>query len=115
MKANRTLHALVILAGIVRAEQQVTDASRRRQYSIALKRMYSKSLLEVIAEGANHPTDREDALLVLRRAGEDGVEVLLDLLVAAPTIEERRGIFLELTGMKEGTDQTLHTLAQHDV
>jgi len=40
---------------------------------------------------------REDALLVLRRAGEDGVEVLLDLLVAAPTVEERRGIFMALT------------------
>ena len=113
MKANRTLQALAILAGIVHAEQQVTDATRRRQYSIALKRMYSKSLLEVIAEVANHPTDREDALLVLRRAGEDGVEVLLDLLVAAPTIEERRGIFMALTGMKEGTDQLVHMLGHH--
>jgi HEAT repeat protein len=47
---------------------------------------------------------------VLRRAGEDGVEVRLDLLVAAPTIEERRGIFMALTGMKEGTDQLVHML-----
>ena len=113
MKANRTPHALSIVAGIVRAEQQVTDATRRRQYSIALKRMYSKALLEAIAEVANHPTDRDDALLVLRRAGEDGVEVLLDLLVAAPTIEERRGIFVALTGMKEGTDQLVHMLGHH--
>lgn len=113
MKARRTTQALVILAGIVRAEQEVSDASRRRQYSIALKRMYSKALLESIAEVANHPTDRDDALLVLRRAGEDGVEVLLDLLVAAPTIEERRGIFMALTGMKEGTDQLVHMLGHH--
>jgi len=113
MKTNRTTQALMIVAGIVRAEQQVSDASRRRQYSIALKRMYSKALLEAIAEVANHPTDREDALLVLRRAGEDGVEVLLDLLVAAPTIEERRGIFMALTGMKEGTDQLVHMLGHH--
>jgi len=113
MKANRTTQALMIVAGIVRAEQQVSDASRRRQYSIALKRMYNKALLEAIAEVANHPTDREDSLLVLRRAGEDGVEVLLDLLVAAPTIEERRGIFMALTGMKEGTDQLVHMLGHH--
>jgi len=113
MKANRMTQALTILAGIVRAEQHVTDATRRRQYSIALKRMYSKSLLEAIAEVANHPTDRDDALLVLRRAGEDGVEVLLDLLVAAPTIDERRGIFMALTGMKEGTDQLVHMLGHH--
>ncbi|PYO94950.1 MAG: hypothetical protein DMD62_03350 [Gemmatimonadetes bacterium] len=113
MKAKRTTQALTIVAGIVRAEQQVSDATRRRQYSIALKRMYSKTLLEAIAEVANHPTDREDSLLVLRRAGEDGVEVLLDLLVAAPTIEERRGIFMALTGMKEGTDQLVHMLGHH--
>jgi HEAT repeat protein len=113
MKADRTTQALTIVAGIVRAEQQVSDASRRRQYSIALKRMYNKALLEAIAEVANHPTDREDSLLVLRRAGEDGVEVLLDLLVAAPTIEERRGIFMALTGMKEGTDQLVHMLGHH--
>jgi HEAT repeat protein len=113
MKADRTTQALTIVAGIVRAEQQVSDASRRRQYSITLKRMYNKALLEAIAEVANHPTDREDSLLVLRRAGEDGVEVLLDLLVAAPTIEERRGIFMALTGMKEGTDQLVHMLGHH--
>jgi HEAT repeat protein len=113
MKANRISQALIIVAGIVRAEQQVSDATRRRQYSIALKRMYSKALLEGIAEIANHPSDRDDSLLVLRRAGEDGVEVLLDLLVAAPTIEERRGIFVALAGMKEGTDQLVHMLGHH--
>lgn len=113
MKANRIPQALGIIVGVVRAEQQVTDATPRRQYSIALKRMYNKVLLEAIAEIADHPADRDAALLVLRRAGEDGVEVLLDLLVAASTIEERRGIFVALTGMKEGTDQLVHMLGHH--
>ncbi len=113
MKTHRVGQSLAIIVGVVRAEQQVTDATRRRQYSIALKRMYSKALLEAIAELANIPGHRDDALLVLRRAGEDGVEVLLDLLAAAPTIEERRGIFVALTGMKEGTDQLVHMLGHH--
>ncbi len=113
MKKHRVGQSLAIMVGVVRAEQQVTDATRRRQYSIALKRMYSKALLEAIAELANIPGQRDDALLVLRRAGEDGVEVLLDLLVAAPTIEERRGIFMALTGMKEGADQLVHMLGHH--
>ncbi|HYU28765.1 MAG TPA: HEAT repeat domain-containing protein [Gemmatimonadales bacterium] len=113
MKTHRIAQALTIVVGIVRAEQQVSDATRRRQYSIALKRMYNKALLEGVAELANSPLERDDALLVLRRAGEDGVEVLLDLLVAAPTIEERRGIFMALTGMKEGTDQLVHMLGHH--
>jgi hypothetical protein len=110
MKNHHTAQALTIVAGVIRAEQQVSDATRKRQYSIALKRMYSKSLLQTVAEVANHPADRDDALMILRRAGDDGVEVLLDLLVAAPTIEERRGIFMALTGMKDGTDQLVHML-----
>ena len=110
MKNHRIAQALAIMVGVVKAEQQVSDASRKRQYSIALKRMYSKSLLEAVAAVADHPSDRDDALLVLRRAGEDGVEVLLDLLAAAPTIEERRAIFMALIGMKEGTDQLVHML-----
>ncbi|HJS44695.1 MAG TPA: HEAT repeat domain-containing protein [Gemmatimonadales bacterium] len=113
MKAHRIPPALRILEAVVRAEQQVTDATYRRQYSIALKRMYSKAVLEAIAQIADHPSDREPALLVLRRAGDDGVEVLLELLVAAPTLEERRGIFLALTGMKEGTGQVVHMLGHH--
>jgi HEAT repeat protein len=113
MRANRLEQALAIVAGIVRAEQSIGDEARRRQYSIALKRMYSKPLLEAIAHLVPMPAQRDAALLALQRAGESGVEVLLDLLVAAPTIDERRGIFQALTGMKEGTDQLVHMLGHH--
>jgi len=113
MKANRLEQALAIVAGIVRAEQSIGDEARRRQYSIALKRIYTKPLLEGIAHLVPMPSQRDAALLALQRAGEGGVEVLLDLLVAAPTIDERRGIFQALTGMKEGTDQLVHMLGHH--
>jgi len=113
MRANRLEQALAIVAGIVQAEQSIGDEARRRQYSIALKRMYTKPLLEAIAHLVPMPAQRDAALLALQRAGEGGVEVLLDLLVAAPTIDERRGIFQALTGMKEGTDQLVHMLGHH--
>jgi HEAT repeat protein len=113
MQAGRVEGALRIVAGIVRAEQQVGDEPRRRQYSIALKRTYTKPLLEGIAELVGDSEHREEALLVLQRAGADGVEVMLDLLVAAPTIDERRGIFAALTQIKEGTDQLVRMLG-HD-
>lgn len=113
MRSNKLEQALAIIAGIVRAEQSIGEEARRRQYSIALKRMYTKPLLEAIAHLVPMPTQRDSALLALQRAGEAGVEVLLDLLVAAPTIDERRGIFQALTGMKEGTDQLVHMLGHH--
>jgi HEAT repeat protein len=112
-RANRVEQVLAIVAGIVRAEQSVGDETRRRQYSIALKRIYTKPLLEGFAHLAGMPAQRDAALLALQRAGEDGVEVLLDLLVAAPTIDERRDIFAALTGITEGTDQLVHMLG-HD-
>ena len=112
MRANRLEQAMHLVASVVRAEGKA-DETRRRQYSIALKRMYTKSLLEGIAQLVGAPGLRDGALLVLKRAGPDGVEVLLDLLVAAPTIEERRGIFAALAGMKEGADQLVHMLAHH--
>ncbi|MGH8721605.1 MAG: HEAT repeat domain-containing protein, partial [Burkholderiales bacterium] len=110
MHAKRQRQVLEIVVGIVRAEQQVKDASRRRQYSIALKRVFTKGVLQTMAQLAGAPEDRDDALLALQRAGEDGVELLLDLLVAAPTIDERRGIFIALTSVKEGADQLVHML-----
>src|SRR6266511_1823369 len=112
LRANRIERATAIVAGIVEAERQAGDESRR-QYSITLKRMYTKALLDGVARLAGAPARRSAALLVLQRAGGDGVEVLLDLLAAAPTIEERRGIFDALTQMKEGTDQLVHMLG-HD-
>jgi len=113
MRSNKLEQAVSIVAGIVRAEQSIGEEARRRQYSIALKRMYTKPLLEGIAHLVPMPAQRDPALLALQRAGEAGVEVLLDLLVAAPTIDERRGVFQALTGMKEGTEQLIHMLGHH--
>jgi HEAT repeat protein len=112
-KSNKLEQAAAIVAGIVSAEQKVTDEAKRRQYSIALKRMYNKSLLEGLAQLVGAPAHRDAALLGLQRAGEDAVEVLLDLLIAAPTIGERRGVFAALTGMTEGTEQLVHMLGHH--
>jgi HEAT repeat protein len=112
LRANRIEQALAIVAGIVAAEQHAGEDGRR-QYSITLKRIYTKPLLDRFAHLAGAPAHREAALLALQRAGGDGVEVLLDLLGAAQTSDERRGIFDALTQMKEGTDQLVHML-EHD-
>ncbi len=110
IKADRLERALKMLATIVRLETKVADAPRRT-YGIALKRMFNKPLLQAIAHLLDYPAQREDGALVLQRAGADGVEVLLDILVAAPTVVERRGAFDALTRMKQGTDQLVHMLS----
>src|SRR5258708_9988408 len=110
MEADRMERAVKPLAAVVRLEAKVADAPRRT-YGIALKRMFNKPLLQGVAPLLDYPAQREDAALVLQRAGADGVEVLLDILVAAPTVVERRGAFDALTRMKEGADQLVHMLS----
>jgi len=41
------------------------------------------------------------------------VEVLLDQLVASPSLEERSGTFAALTHMKEGLEQVIHLIDHH--
>lgn len=110
VKIDRIERALNVLAVVVRLEAKVADAPRR-QYGIALKRMFNKPLLQGIAHLLDIPAHREDGALVLQRAGADGVEVLLDILVAAPTVTERRGAFDALTRMTHGTDQLVHMMS----
>jgi hypothetical protein len=110
VKIDRIERALKLLAVVVRLEAKVADAPRR-QYGIALKRMLNKQMLQGIAHLLDIPAHREEGALVLQRAGADGVEVLLDILVSAPTVKERRGAFDALTRMTHGTDQLVHMLS----
>jgi HEAT repeat protein len=56
------------------------------------------------------PKYRADAVAALQRGGAAAVEVLMDLLVAAPTVSERRAVFDALKQMTEGTEQLIHML-----
>ncbi len=109
-RANRVEQAIAVLAGVVQQEARVTDASARRHYSIALRRMYSKALLKEVAQLLAAPAHRDAAVVVLRRAGADAVELLIDRLVAAQTIGERRGVFDALRQMSEGRGQLVQML-----
>lgn len=114
VKAGRIEQAMTIVAGIVRCEQRVPESgSVRRHYGIALKRMYTKSLLEGLAGLVQVAGYEAEATTAIQRSGADGVEVLLELLVSSPTVSERRGVFNALGKMKEGTDQLIHLLGHH--
>ena len=112
LRANKVEPALKLMAGVLRCEQAVPEA-KRRQYGIALKRMFTRGLLESVSHLVHLSGYQADAVAVLQRAGADGVEVLLDQLVASPSLEERSGIFMALTHMKEGLEQVIHLLDHH--
>ncbi len=110
-KQKRSAQLLGVIAGITRVERSIPETSGvRRQYGIALRRIYSKAVLDLLAHLLSEPEYRADAVAALQRGGADAVEVLLDRLVAAPTVAERRGAFDALRQMTEGTEQLVHML-----
>ncbi len=110
VRASKFERVLRIICGIVRIEQTIAGGSGRRTYSIALKRMFTRSMLEALAQFLTLPGYRADAIVALQRAGADGAEVLLDRLIAAPSMDERRHVFSALAQMKEGASQLVHLL-----
>jgi HEAT repeat protein len=111
IKQTRFEQLLGVIAGVIRVEQRVPEASgMRRQYGIALRRIYTKPVLEALARLLGTPKHRTAAVVALQRGGAAAVEVLMDMLVAAPTVSERRAVFDALKQMTEGTEQLVHML-----
>ena len=102
-----------VAAVLVHLESKVTDESHRRLYSIALRRLITKSSLEQIAQMLPQSEQRAEVTNVLRRIGADATEVLIHLLVSETDVGHRRAYFNAVTQMTEGTDLLVHMLG-HD-
>jgi HEAT repeat protein len=98
---------------LARSEERVPAGGHGRSFSIAIRRLMPRSVLEQIGRLVITPAQRPDAVAVLRRAGADGTEVLLALLASASTIAERRAFYGALRQMTEGT-QLLINMLSHD-
>ena len=110
VRAGRFEQAAKILAGIVRQEQLIPDTGPRRQYGIALKRMYSRPLLDGLVQLLDAPGHEADASLALQRGGTEAVDILLEQLVASTTVSERRHAFDALSKMREAAGQIIHMM-----
>ncbi len=99
-------------AAVAAGEERAGDASFGRAYSIALRRMLPRSVLEHLARMINGP-HRTRVLPVLKRMGADATEVLLGLLASASTMGERRAYYDALRQMTAGTDLLVNMLT-HD-
>jgi hypothetical protein len=105
-----------ICAGIVRAESAAggTMSGNSRPFNLALKRILPRRSLEETARLLSDKSTKADALTVLGRMGEAATDVLLDLLVLAPTVDERRGYFDALVHSRRGSEQVVRMLDHHE-
>jgi len=110
LRSGRPEEAARVIAAIARAEQKVSETGPRRQYGIALKRMYSRPLLDAFVQLLDAPGYEPDASLALQRGGGDAVDVLLEQLTESPTVSARRHAFDVLSKMKEAGGQLINMM-----
>ncbi len=105
-----------VCAGIIRAEATAGGpmSTNARPFNLALKRIMPRRTLEETARLLARKETRPDALTVLSRMGESATDVLLDLLVLAPTVDERRGYFDALVHSRKGSEQVVRMLEHHE-
>ncbi len=87
---------------VVEGEDDIASDLAGSLHRIEFKRLMSRRVLGMIARLA-HGERRQEAITVLRRFGIEGTEVLMDLLVEATNIGDRRGFYSALVQMNEGT------------
>jgi HEAT repeat protein len=88
---------------IVEAESEAPSELAGSAYRIELKRLMSRKHLAAIARLA-HGERKQETVALLRRFGADSTEILMDLLVEALSMGERRGYYSALTQMSEGSE-----------
>jgi hypothetical protein len=97
--------ALLIAEGESEAPSELIASS----YRIELKRLMTRKHLAMMARFLQGER-KQEAILLLRRFGPDATEVLMDLLIQAMTIGERRGYYSAITQMNAGSDAIIQQL-----
>jgi hypothetical protein len=97
--------ALLIAEGENEAPSELASST----YRIELKRLMSRKHLTLIARFLQGER-KQEAIALLRRFGADSTEILMDLLIQAMTIGERRGYYSAITQMSDGTEAVVQHL-----
>jgi HEAT repeat protein len=79
-------------ARVARIEGSLPDGEARRAYQIALRRMLPWGAVEQVARRTVGAA-RQDAIEVLKRAGPEAPDILLQQLVESDSMEERRAYY----------------------
>lgn len=97
--------------GVVRRESEGTDPELRRAYAMGVRRLAKPGTLRAVALVLPRQKDRLEQLrAVLHRAGEDGAEAVIEQLVAAQSLADRRIYFDSLVALKSGVATLIHML-----
>ena len=110
-RSNKSLAAAEAMAKVVAREAACKDADLKRAYGSAIRRLCKPTSLRAVASVMPRRKERtEEFLAVLARAGDEGAEALIEQLMAAQSLSERRIYFDALVRLKVGAATLIHML-----
>ncbi len=100
-----------IVHGIVDRESRTADRMLQRHFGLVIRRLSTPSILRCIVELLPRRREsHEQYMAILARVGEPGAEALVDALIAAPSIADRRVYYDALLHLQAGVRALLHML-----
>lgn len=110
MEAHDWDTLLTVAGEFLAAAESAVSESAARFYRIELRRQLSRREIAQIARLAATGGRRADATAVLQQLGGEATETLMEQLMEAETMAERRGYYSALTRMADGTEVIIHQL-----
>jgi hypothetical protein len=97
--------------GVVKREETAEPADLKRAYVMAIRRMSKPTLLRAVAQLLPRRPEKDDLVMtVITRAGEDGADAMIEQLVAAQSVSDRRIYFNALVKLNAGINALIHML-----
>ncbi len=98
------------LAIAIDLESKAPLGSPRDCYSVNIRRILNGAHLAKVVPFVLEPKRGDRATVVVRRGGDDSIDMLLGLLARAESLRERRAYVGVLRGMPQGVDRVLQLL-----
>jgi HEAT repeat protein len=112
-KNKRGEEAIEAILSVIHQEKEASKEDVRICCGVALRRMLGSEILRSVSYLLMDPLYIDDVLVILGRAGPNATQLLLDLLVGAPTFAERRAYMTALSKLGEGTNNVIAMLNHH--
>jgi len=100
-----------VFYGLVKREGDIEDKMAKRQYALAIRRLCVPRVLKCIVELLPRRRENyEQYMAIFTRAEDDGVEALVEALISAPSITDRRVYYDSLLRLRTGVRTLVHML-----
>jgi HEAT repeat protein len=100
-----------VFYGLVKREGDIEDKLSKRQYALGIRRLCVPRVLKCIVELLPRRRENyEQYMAIFVRAEDDGVEALVEALISAPSITDRRIYYDSLLRLRTGVRTLVHML-----